>query len=214
MDSTKKSFKVGIICGSTRSVRVGPQVTAFVRDTISHHLSSQAGKGTKAPPVSLEIIDIENFNLPLFDEIVIPQAVTEPSGYAHEHTRAWSACVSSYHAFVFVTPQYNWGIPASLKNAVDYLYNEWKGKPAMVVSYGGHGGGRAAEALRTVCQGLKMGVVEKTVNMSFPDRDFGGKCYVGGDLGLAEEGSKVWEKEKEDILAVWDEMANKLTGLA
>jgi len=57
---------------------------------------------------------------------------------------------------VFVTPQYNWGYPAALKNALDHLYSEWAGKPAMIVTYGGHGGGRCAAQLRQVLEGLHM----------------------------------------------------------
>ena len=63
-------------------------------------------------------------------------------------------------AVVFVTPQYNWGYPASLKNAVDHLHGEWAGKPAMIVSYGSRGGGLCAGQLRQVLQGLDMRTVE------------------------------------------------------
>jgi NAD(P)H-dependent FMN reductase len=55
-----------------------------------------------------------------------------------------------------VTPQYNWGYPAPLKNALDHLYKEWSSKPALIVTYGGHGGGRCAEQLQQVCHGLHM----------------------------------------------------------
>ena len=48
-------------------------------------------------------------------------------------------------ALMFVTPQYNWGYPASLKNAIDYLFREWNDKPAIVVSYGSRGGDKAGE---------------------------------------------------------------------
>ncbi len=51
-------------------------------------------------------------------------------------------------AIVFVSPQYNWGYPAPLKNAIDHLYKEWAGKPAMIVTYGGHGGSKCAAQLR------------------------------------------------------------------
>ena len=61
---------------------------------------------------------------------------------------------------MYVTPQYNWGYPAPLKNALDHLYGEWAGKPAMIVTYGGHGGGRCAEQLLQVLQGLKMKPVD------------------------------------------------------
>ena len=46
--------------------------------------------------------------------------------------------------------QYNWGYPAALKNALDYLYRSWNGKPAMIVSYGSHGGGKGAAQLKQV----------------------------------------------------------------
>ncbi|PSR88501.1 flavo protein-like protein [Coniella lustricola] len=215
MTTTESLFRVAVICGSTRSVRVGPQVTTFIHSTISNHLASPAkagGEGTThaKPAISLEIVDIAAFNLPLFDEVIIPQAVKDPSGYAHEHTRVWSAKIASYQAFVFVTPQYNWGIPASLKNAIDYLYNEWTAKPAMIVSYGGHGGGHAAGALKTVCQGLRMKVVENPVCLTFPDRQFRDSCLIGGDLALGEAGSAIWDKEKEDVVAGWDEMVRLL----
>ena len=57
---------------------------------------------------------------------------------------------------MFVTPQYNWGYPAPLKNALDHLFKEWSGKPAMIVTYGGHGGVRCAAQLRQVLDGLDM----------------------------------------------------------
>lgn len=71
------------------------------------------------------------------------------------HTRAWSRKVAGADAFVFVTPQYNWGYPAALKNAIDHLYQEWAGKPLMLVSYGGHGGDKCAAQLRQVAEGVK-----------------------------------------------------------
>jgi len=209
MTLADKAFKVGIICGSTRSPRVGPQVTDFVQKAIESHLASHPPDGLS---ITLEPVDIAAFNLPLFDEPGIPQAITDPSDYAHQHTRDWSARIASLDAFVFVTPQYNWGIPAGLKNAIDFLFNEWTRKPGMVVSYGGHGGGKAAEALAVVLQGLKMRTPGTTVNLSFPDRGFTGKCFVGGDLGLQEEGSVVWAKEKDDIIAVWEDMVKLFTG--
>lgn len=218
MTSTKTTLKVGIICGSTRTPRVGPQITSFVHDTIQSHLSST---GTSSHPnptasITLQAIDLTPFALPLFDEPLIPQGVANrPGGYTHAHTRAWSAAVAALDGFVLVTPQYNWGVPAALKNALDFLFHEWAGKPAMVVSYGGHGGGKAAAALVVVCQGLRMRVVERTVGLAFPrDEEFKAKCFSGGDLGLLEgerEGEGVWEREKAQIVSVWDEMVQVFT---
>ncbi len=76
--------------------------------------------------------------------------------YALEHTRAWSRKIAAAPAFVFVAPQYNGGYPAALKNAIDHVYEEWAGKPAMIVTYGGHGGGYCAEQLQQVFKFVHM----------------------------------------------------------
>lgn len=159
----------------------------------------------------LEVVDFVPFKLPLFDEPIIPQAVTESSGYAHQHTRARSACISSFDAFAFVTPQYNWRIPAALKNALNFLFFEWKGKPAMVISYGGHGGGSAAETLRTACEGLRMRVVGDTVALVLPYKNFAGTCFEGRHLGLGLEESEVWLEGSEEVVALWEDMVDQLT---
>ena len=89
------------------------------------------------------------------DEPGIPAA----HGYVQAHTQAWSAKVAGADAIVFVTPQYNWGYPAVLKNAIDHLYKEWNGKPAVIITYGGHGGNKCAEQLRQVAGAVKMQMV-------------------------------------------------------
>ena len=61
--------------------------------------------------------------------------------YQHAHTKAWSARVDAADAFVFVTPEYNYGMPPALLNAIDYVLHEWAYKPAGFVSYGGISGG-------------------------------------------------------------------------
>jgi len=134
--------KVLVIVGSTRAVRVCPQIAEWVARVGRQSMSGQ-----------FEVVDLRDWPLPMDDEPGIPAAGGD---YALEHTRAWSRKVSEGDAFVFVTPQYNWGYPAALKNALDHLYKEWAGKPAMIVSYGGHGGGRCAEQLRQVLGGLNM----------------------------------------------------------
>ncbi|EIN10389.1 NADPH-dependent FMN reductase, partial [Punctularia strigosozonata HHB-11173 SS5] len=78
--------------------------------------------------------------------------------------RQWSEFVTSTDAFIVVTPQYNWGYPGDLKTMFDHLYNEWKGKPIMLVTYGGHGGARCNSQLRQVFEGgLGMRFVEPAV---------------------------------------------------
>jgi NAD(P)H-dependent FMN reductase len=168
--------RVGIIVGSQREPRAGLQIAKFVQKALQE-LQHQS---------DLDIIDLAVWSLPLYNEPGIPSHISSPKDYKHEHTRRWSTEIASYQAFIFVTPQYNWGYPASLKNAIDYLFNEWKGKPAMIVSYGGHGGGKAAEQLTQVCHGLRMLPLDKPVCLTFPDKDFMAKVGRGEDLDAGE----------------------------
>ncbi len=135
------SDKILVIIGSTRTRRIGPRIAAWVA-----HIGSQA------IGAQFEVVDLKDWPLPMDDEPGIPAL----GGYAFEHTRAWSRKISEAQAFVFVTPQYNWGYPAPLKNALDHLYQEWSGKPAMIVTYGGHEGSKCSRQLRQVLKGLNM----------------------------------------------------------
>ena len=120
---------------------MGPQIAAWVAEI-----------GRDAMPGAFELVDLKDWPLPMDDEPGIPAA----GRYDFDHTLAWGEKISSADAIVFVTPQYNWGYPASLKNAIDHLYREWAGKPAMIVSYGGHGGSKCAAQLRQVLDALEM----------------------------------------------------------
>jgi NAD(P)H-dependent FMN reductase len=132
--------KILVISASTRPGRICPTVARWVID--------QAPTGE----LDLELVDLADWPLP-GDEPDVPAVA---SAYANEHTRDWSRKIGGAAGFVFVTPQYNWGYPASLKNALDHLYHEWRGKPAVIVSYGFHGGGRCAAQLRQVLEGFRM----------------------------------------------------------
>ncbi|CAK7244227.1 MAG: hypothetical protein STHCBS139747_005763 [Sporothrix thermara] len=211
MATPAKTVRVGVITGSTRVVRAGPQVAAFVRSLIEKDLETSA---LPLPfKVEIEDVDIAALSLPIFDEPGIPAYIEVPDGYAHEHTRAWSRRVSALDAFVFVTPQYNYSVPAGLKNAIDYLSKEWQGKPFVVVSYGGHGGTNAAEALQSILKnGLRMRAAPTTVNLTFPDMEVMGRATKGEDLGLAAGGeSTVWADRGGDIVQLWRKLAEMVT---
>lgn len=175
--------RVAIIVGSQREHRAGLQIAEFVQATLQE---------TQPPATDLSIVDLAAWNLPLFNEPGIPAQIFSSQEYQHEHTQRWSREISSYQAYIFVTPQYNWGYPASLKNALDYLFNEWKGKPAMIVSYGGHGGGKAAEQLKQVCQGLRMLPLDSPVCLTFPDKEFIARVNRGEDLGITRQSNDGW----------------------
>lgn len=134
-NSTGGRIRIGIVVGSTRPGRKAADVADWV--VACAELSSE---------IELEVLDPAVFALPLLDEPVAAAF----GDYRHDHTRAWADAVDGCDGFVFVTPEYNHSIPAALKNAIDYLYAQWRHKPAGIVSYGIHGGVRAAEALRLV----------------------------------------------------------------
>jgi NAD(P)H-dependent FMN reductase len=138
MDRKNMKNKVYIIVASMRRNRIGPQIAAWVMD----HMPPCRAYDT-------ELVDLNDWHLPLSDEPAIPATGV----YVNEHTKAWSQKIARANGYVFVTPQYNWGYPASLKNALDHLFKEWNGKPAAIVSYGFHGGGKAAAQLRQVLEG-------------------------------------------------------------
>jgi NAD(P)H-dependent FMN reductase len=138
-------MKVQIIIGSTRPGRVGPQIASWMVDNLP-----------KQDNTTYEIVDIADWNLPLFDEPVHPSM----NQYAHDYTKAWSQKIKEADAYIFLTPEYNAGYPAALKNAIDYLYHEWTDKPVMIVSYGVGGGPTASAQLRQVAERLKMHPVD------------------------------------------------------
>ncbi len=142
-----------VITGSVRPRRIALQIADWV---------AQVGRQTTQG--AFEVVDLKDWLLPMDDEPGVPAG----GHYAFEHTRAWSRKVTSADAFVFVTPQYNWGYPAVLKNALDHLYREWAGKPAMIVTYGGHGGGRCGEQLQQVCQALHMASIPTRPALKLP----------------------------------------------
>jgi NAD(P)H-dependent FMN reductase len=133
--------KVIVIAGSTRAQRIGLQIADWVAEVGREIISAE-----------IEVVDLKDWPLPMDDEPGVPAA----HDYAFDHTHAWSQKISEANGFVFVTPQYNWGYPAPLKNALDHLYKEWAEKPAMIVTYGGHGGDKCAAQLRQVLEGLHM----------------------------------------------------------
>jgi NAD(P)H-dependent FMN reductase len=131
-----------VIIGSTRPGRVGPAVADWI-----------AKRAKQQGDFQVEVTDLAELNLPLFDEPHHPRL----GRYVHQHTMDWSAIVEESDAFVFVIPEYNHTFNAAIKNALDYLHSEWQNKPAGIVSYGGaSGGAHAARALEPVLGALSM----------------------------------------------------------
>ena len=144
-------LKIAIVLGSTRPGRKGEAVAKWVHEI--------AQKRTDA---EFELVDIQDFNLPLLDEPVPPSM----GKYSQDHTKRWAARVASFDAYVFVTPEYNHSTSGALKNAIDFLYAEWNNKAAGFVSYGSAGGARAVEHLRLILAEVQIATVRAQVMLS------------------------------------------------
>lgn len=142
-----------VIVGSTRPGRAGLPIAEWFIERARRHGGFE-----------VEVADLAEVNLPLLDEPNHPRL----GNYLHEHTRDWSGRIERADAVVFVTPEYNSGYPASVKNAIDYLHEEWKYKPVGFVSYGGVAAGtRAVQQLKQVVTTLKMTPVVEAVSIPF-----------------------------------------------
>jgi NAD(P)H-dependent FMN reductase len=143
--------RIGIILGSTRPNRNGEQVAKWVYDIASRRADAE-----------FELVDLRDYPLPHLDEPLPPSM----GQYQNEHTKAWADKIASFDGYVIVTPEYNHSTSGVLKNAIDYLYNEWSNKAVGFVSYGGVGGARAAEHLRLIAGELQMADVRQQVALS------------------------------------------------
>jgi NAD(P)H-dependent FMN reductase len=144
-------IKLAIVIGSTRPGRKAEAVAHWVWEIVK-----------KRDDAEFELVDIQDFNLPLLDEAMPPSMAR----YSQPHTKAWAAKIASFDGYVFVTPEYNHGPSGALKNAMDYLYREWNNKAAGFVGYGSAGGTRAVEQLRLVMSELQVADVRAQVMLS------------------------------------------------
>jgi NAD(P)H-dependent FMN reductase len=142
-----------VIIGSIRPGRAGQPIAEWFIDRARAH-----------GHFDVDVADLAEIRLPLMEEPNHPRL----RQYTSQHTREWSARIDRADAIVFVTPEYNYGYPATIKNAIDYLHAEWKDKPAGFVSYGGVAAGtRAVQQLKQVVTTLKMVPVFESVNVPF-----------------------------------------------
>lgn len=142
-----------IITGSTRPGRAGLPIARWFTERARAH-----------GEFDVALLDLAELALPLLDEPNIPRL----RQYTQQHTKDWSALVEAADAVVFVTPEYNFGYPATIKNAIDYLHGEWHHKPVGFVSYGGVSAGtRAVQQLKQVVTTLRMLPVFEGVNIAW-----------------------------------------------
>lgn len=167
-------MKIGIIVGSIREGRLGESVGAWVAERA-------AARDTEH---TYELIDLKSFDVPLLD---FPQhPMTLNKSYEDERVQAWGDAVDACDDYVFITPEYNHGLPGAFKNAVDTLGPEWVGKPVGFVGYGSVGGIRAVEQWRQVIVNFSMAGVRAEVSFNlftdFTDGRLSAQDRHGDDL--------------------------------
>lgn len=178
--------RIAIIIGSTRPNRFGPKVAEWIH-----------GFAQEVSDAEFSVIDLVDIQLPLLDEPNPPMQ----GKYQNAHTKAWAQTVAGFDGFIFVTPEYNHGYPAALKNALDFLYAEWNHKPVAFVSYGaGAGGSRAVEQLREVVINLLMFPLNDHVSFT----NYWTQLDENGDLN-ANDQQVAMAKELVANIAFWSD---------
>ncbi|MFJ1730880.1 GNAT family N-acetyltransferase [Streptomyces sp. NPDC088254] len=174
--STKTARVLVLVC-STRPGALGPAVGTWLIETIT----PRAGElDVELVPMALGDLD-----LPFLDEEEHPSSGL----YAREHTRRWSALVNAADGFIVVTPEYNYGMPATLKNALDYLGREWAWKPIGFISYGNTSAGtRSVQHAKQVVTTLRLVPLGRTVAIRISDAVEDGQIRPSATLAAAAVG--------------------------
>lgn len=172
-------IRIKIILGSTREDRFSEVPGSWLVDQL------RAREG-----IDVELLDLRDYPMPFFAEAETPSYKSAP--YTHEAVVRWTAKIADGDAYIVIAPEYNHGYPAVLKNALDYVYQEWNGKPIGFVTYGSAMGARSVEQLRLVAIELQMAPIRNAIHMPY------------------ETIASVKEGGKEDALAPY---ASRVVGL-
>src|SRR5579872_3399556 len=130
-------LKIQVIIGSTRQGRFSEKPAQWIFE-----------EAKKKTGLEVELLDLRDYPMPFFNEPMSPSRVE--GKYPNEAVQKWAKKIAEADGYIIVSPEYNHGYPAVLKNAMDSIYKEWNNKSVGFVSYGSVGGGRAVEQLRLV----------------------------------------------------------------
>lgn len=163
---------ISVIVGSTRQGRFSEKPAKW----IFKHLQERG--------VDARLLDLREFPMPFFDQAVSPAWPGRPP-FENEAVQKWTAEIAASDGFIFVTPEYNYGPPAVLKNAMDWVYPEWNRKAIAFVSYGGALGARSVQQLRETAIELQLAPIRSSIHIPVAILM---AHYQGGDVdkGLAE----------------------------
>ena len=144
---------ISIIVGSTRQGRFSEKPAQWILQQLQ-----------KRDGIEARLLDLRDFAMPFFDQ-PMPPAMPGRAPYEHETVKRWTAAIAASDGFVFVTPEYNYGTSAVLKNAIDWVYPEWNRKAAAFVSYGSAMGARGIQQLRETMIEVQIAPVRSSVHI-------------------------------------------------
>jgi len=145
-------MKILIILGSIRKNRFSEKPAKWIFEEAKKHEG-----------LEVELVDLKDYPLPFFDEPISPSMIKEP--YSNENVKILTKKVEEADGFVIISPEYNHGYSAVLKNMLDYIYKEWNNKAIGFVSYGAVGGARVVEQLRQVAIELQMAPIRQAIHI-------------------------------------------------
>lgn len=174
------SIKIKIIVGSTRQNRFSEKPAQWIFD-----------KAKQLKGIEVELLDLRDYQMPFFDDPMSPSMAE--GQYSNETVKKWAEKINDGDAFIIVTPEYNHGYPAVLKNALDVIYPEWNRKPVGFVSYGSAVGARSVEQLRQVAVELQMAPIRNAIHLPV-------EIFMAAMMGEGPTGPEMFKPIHEDFV--------------
>ncbi|MDO5641439.1 MAG: NAD(P)H-dependent oxidoreductase [Paracoccus sp. (in: a-proteobacteria)] len=178
--------RIAVIIGSTRKSRFADKPAAWLMENLA-----------KREDMDFELVDLRDFDLPLFDEVA--SNAWMPS--ADPRAQAWQKKIGAFDGYIVLTAEYNHSITGALKNALDQAYTEWNHKPLAAVGYGGLGAARAVEHLRAIAVELMMVPTRHAVHIG------GGEFMKVSPLGQNADMAEIDALLQPALAALLDELA-------
>lgn len=173
MEASINPIKIKVIVGSTRQNRFSEKPARWIFE-----------EAKKLEEVEAELLDLRDYPMPFFDSFMSPSMAQ--GKYENEVVQKWAEKIADGDAFIIVTPEYNHGYPAVLKNALDVIYPEWNRKPVGFVSYGSAVGARSVEQLRQVAVELQMAPIRHAIHIP-------NDIFFAAMMGKGPQGPEMFE---------------------
>lgn len=187
-------MKIQVIIGSVRPNSVSSKTAKWIYGILK-----------KKSEIEVELLDLNDYQLPFYDEKGSPRSLK--GEYISEIGRKWLEKIKEGDGYIMVTPEYNHGPSAVLKNAIDWVGFEWNKKPVGFISHGTVGGARAVEQLRQVVIELEMVPLKSSIHIAEPWN------LIDEEGELKTEGFESQAEKFIDDIIFWTDALHKIRGV-